>query len=258
MNPPTGTKLENQEHRDALRLPVLMFLGSAVFWLVVGSFLSCLAEWKLVMPSLLDGSGWLTYGRVQAAAENSLWYGWASQAGMGLGFWFLAQLGRTALGSERLLLTAGAFWNFGLLLGICGILAGDGNAVRGLEFPGAAAAILLIAYICIGVWSLILLRDRSRDGLYVSQWYLLTAFLCFPWLYATANMLLIWYPVQGSAQGPDCKLVLWCARLAVAGAARSRGRLLSRATPSRNGPCELIPRAFWRSGFSLFLAAGWG
>jgi len=202
MNPPIATKLENQEHRDALRFPVLMFLGSAVFWLVVGSFLSCLAEWKLVMPSLLDGSGWLTYGRVQAAAENSLWYGWASQAGMGLGFWFLAQLGRTALGSERLLVTAGAFWNFGLLLGICGILAGDGNAIRGLEFPGAAAAILLIAYICIGVWSLILLRDRSRDGLYVSQWYLLTAFLCFPWLYATANMLLIWYPVQGSAQGP--------------------------------------------------------
>jgi cytochrome c oxidase cbb3-type subunit I len=36
----------------------------------------------------------------------------------------------------------------------------------------------------------------------VSQWYLLAAFLCFPWLYATANMLLIWYPVQGSAQGP--------------------------------------------------------
>ena len=35
---------------------------------------------------------------------------------------------------------------------------------RGLEFSGAAAAILLIAYACIGVWSLILLRDRSRMG----------------------------------------------------------------------------------------------
>jgi cytochrome c oxidase cbb3-type subunit 1 len=202
MNPPITTKIQDQEHRDALRFPVLMFLGSSIFWLVIGSFLSCLAAWKLVVPSLLDGSGWLTFGRIQAAAENSLWYGWASQAGMGIGFWLLAQLGRTALGSERLLVTAGAFWNFGLLLGICGILVGDGNAARGLEFPGAAAAILLVAYVCIAVWSLILLRDRSRDGLYVSQWYLLAAFLCFPWLYATANMLLTWYPVQGSAQGP--------------------------------------------------------
>jgi cytochrome c oxidase cbb3-type subunit I len=179
-----------------------MFFSSAIFWLVVGSFLGCLAAWKLVVPSLLDASGWLTYGRVQAAAENAWWYGWASQAGMGLGFWLLARLGRTALGSERLLVIAGGFWNFGVLLGICSILAGGGNAVRGLEFSGAAAAILLVAYACIGVWSFILLRDRSSDGLYVSQWYLLAAFLCFPWLYATANMMLVWHPVQGSAQGP--------------------------------------------------------
>jgi cytochrome c oxidase cbb3-type subunit I len=162
----------------------------------------------------------------------------------------LAQLGRTALGSERLLVTAGAFWNFGLLLGICGILAGDGNAVRGLEFPGAAAAVLLVAYVCIGVWSLILLRDRSRDGLYVSQWYLLAAFLCFPWLYATANMLLIWYPVQGSAQGP---IASW-----FFGARRSfLGPFTISFRTLRSGPCEPIPRVCWRFGFLPFLAAGW-
>ena len=251
MNPPTATKIQDQEYRDALRFPVLMFLGSAIFWLVIGSFLSCLAAWKLVMPSLLDGSGWLTYGRVQAAAENSLWYGWASQAGMGVGFWLLAQLGRTALGSERLLVTAGAFWNFGLLLGICGILAGDGNAVRGLEFPGAAAAVLLVAYVCIGVWSLILLRDRSRDGLYVSQWYLLAAFLCFPWLYATANMLLIWYPVQGSAQGPIASwffgalLWLWLASLVLGAVYYLVPHFAQR--PVRAYPSSVL--AFWLLAF---------
>ncbi len=202
MNSTASATIEDQGRPDALRFPVVMFVSSAIFWLIVGSFLVCLASWKLVVPSLLDGSAWLTYGRIQAAAENALWYGWASQAGMGLGFWLLARLGRTTLGSRPLLVTAGGFWNFGVLLGICSILAGDGNAVRGLEFSGAAAAILLVAYACIGVWSFILLRDRSSDGLYVSQWYLLAAFLCFPWVYATANMMLIWHPVQGSAQGP--------------------------------------------------------
>ncbi|MGA7904728.1 MAG: cbb3-type cytochrome c oxidase subunit I, partial [Terrimicrobiaceae bacterium] len=186
---------------ETLRFPVIMFLSSAVFWLIAGSFLGCLAAWKLVVPSLLDGSAWLTYGRIQPAAENALLYGWASQAGIGLGLWLLARLGRTSLGSERLLVAAGPFWNLGVLVGVCSILAGDGHAFRGLEFSGAAAFILLIAYACIGVWSLILLRDRSSGGLYVSQWYLLAAFLCFPWLYATANMLLVWRPVQGSAQG---------------------------------------------------------
>ncbi|MGB8463566.1 MAG: hypothetical protein WCE49_01335, partial [Terrimicrobiaceae bacterium] len=123
----------------ALRLSVTLFLSSAVFWLVVGSLLFCLAAWKLVVPSFLDGTGWLTYGRILPAAENALAYGWASQAGIGLGLWLLARLGRTALGSERLLITAGLFWNLGVLLGVCSIIAGAGRAIRGLEFSGAAS-----------------------------------------------------------------------------------------------------------------------
>jgi cytochrome c oxidase cbb3-type subunit I len=251
MNSKAGATIQDDERWDALRLPVIMFIASAIFWLVVGSFLACLASWKLVLPSLLDGSAWLSYGRVQAAAENALWYGWASQAGMGLGFWLLARLGRTALGSERLLITAGGFWNLGVLLGICSILVGNGNAFRGLEFSGAAAAILLVAYACIGVWSFILLRDRSSDGLYVSQWYLLTAYLCFPWLYATANMMLIWHPVQGSAQGPIASwffgalLWLWLAPLALAATYYLVPHFARR--PVRAYPSSIL--AFWLLAF---------
>jgi cytochrome c oxidase cbb3-type subunit I len=239
----------------ALRLSVTLFLSSAVFWLFVGSLLGCLAAWKLVVPSFLDDPGWLTYGRIQPAAENALVYGWASQAGIGLGLWLLAHLGRTALGSERLLITAGLFWNLGGLLGVCSIIAGAGHAIRGLEFSGAAAFILLIAYACIGVWSLILLRDRSSDGLYVSQWYLLAAFLCFPWLYATANMLLVWYPVQGSAQGPIASwywgslLWLWLAPLALAAVYYLVPHIARR--PVRAYPSSVL--AFW----CLAFLGGW-
>lgn len=238
-----------------LRLSVILFLSSAVFWLIVGSFLGCLAAWKLVAPSFLDGAGWLTYGRIQPAAENALAYGWVSQAGIGIGLWLLARLGRTAPRSQRLLITAGLFWNLGVLLGVCSIIAGEGHAIKGLEFSGAAAFILLIAYACIGVWSLILLRDRSSDGLYVSQWYLLAAFLCFPWLYATANMLLIWYPVQGSAQGPiacwylGSLLWLWLAPLALAAAYYLVPHIARR--PVRAYPSSVL--AFW----CLTFLGGW-
>ncbi|MGA7215976.1 MAG: cbb3-type cytochrome c oxidase subunit I [Terrimicrobiaceae bacterium] len=239
----------------ALRLSVTLFLSSAVFWLVVGSLLFCLAAWKLVVPSFLDGTGWLTYGRILPAAENALAYGWASQAGIGLGLWLLARLGRTALGSERLLITAGLFWNLGVLLGVCSIIAGAGRAIRGLEFSGAASFVLLIAYVCIGVWGLILLRDRSSDGLYVSQWYLLAAFLCFPWLYATANMLLVWNPVQGSAQGPIASwylgslLWLWLAPLALAAVYYLVPHIARR--PVRAYPSSVL--AFW----CLTFLGGW-
>jgi cytochrome c oxidase cbb3-type subunit 1 len=246
---------QDRRANAALRFPVIMFLSSAVFWLVVGALLGCLAVWKLVVPSLLDGSGWLTYGRIQPAAENALIYGWASQAGIGLGLWLLARLGQTALGSERLLVAAGPFWNLGVLIGVCSILAGGGEAMRGLEFSGAASFILLIAYACIGVWSLILLRDRSRDGLYVSQWYLLAAFLCFPWLYATANMLIVWWPVQGSAQGPiaawfwSSLIWLWLVPLALAAVYYLVPHIARR--PIRAYPSSVL--AFW---FLIFLG-GW-
>jgi cytochrome c oxidase cbb3-type subunit 1 len=255
MKSPETEMLTADRVEATLRFPVIMFLSSAVFWLTAGSFLGCLAAWKLVVPSLLDGSAWLTYGRIQPAAENALIYGWASQAGIGLGLWLLARLGRTALGSERLLVAAGPFWNLGVLLGVCSILAGDGHAFRGLEFSGAAALILLIAYACIGVWSLILLRDRSSGGLYVSQWYLLAAFLCFPWLYATANMLLVWRPVQGPAQGAIAAwfwgslIWLWLVPLALAAVYYLVPRIARR--PVRAYPSSML--AFW---FLIFLG-GW-
>lgn len=209
---------------SSLRLPVLLFFGSAIFWLLVGTTLASLAAWKLVLPGLLDGMPWLTYGRIQPAADNALLYGWASQAGIGVGLWILSRLGRVRLGYSTLLVTAAIFWNLGVLLGVGGIVAGVGNGYEGLEFPGFAAVILLIAYAFIGIWSLALLRDRVSSGLYASQWYLLAALLWFPWFYATANLFLVWCPIQGSAQGPiawwfsNNLIWLWLAPICVAAA----------------------------------------
>jgi cytochrome c oxidase cbb3-type subunit 1 len=235
----------------SVRLPVMLFFGAALFWLVNGALLAFISSWKLVHPGFLDGISWLTYGRLQPAAENALIYGWAAQAGIGAGLWFLARLGRTTLGGGKLLITGAIFWNLGVLLGLCGIVAGWSTSIEGLEFPGFAAAILLVAFACIGVWSLVLLRDRSSSGLFVSQWYLLAAFLWFPWFYATAHMLLVCHPVQGSAQAPiaawfGSNLVwLWLAPLALAGAyyviPQEQGRTI------RAYPWSIL--AFWGVAF---------
>lgn len=239
----------------SLRLPVLLFFGSAIFWLVVGASLACLGAWKLVTPALLDGLPFLTYGRVQPAADNALIYGWASQAGIGAGLWILSRLGRTALAYTKLLVTASFLWNMGVLTGVCGILAGLSGSFEGLEFPGFSAVILLVAYAFIGVWSLVLLRDRVSSGLFAAQWYLLAAFLWFPWVYATANIFLTWCPVQGSAQGPiawwfgNSLIWLWLAPLALACAYYLIPTITGR--PIRSYSSAAL--AFW----GLALLGGW-
>ena len=76
------------------RLPVLVFFTSAVFWLLVGTSLALLTSIKLHTPGFLASSSWLTFGRVRPAHLNTVAYGWASMAGVGVILWLMARLSR--------------------------------------------------------------------------------------------------------------------------------------------------------------------
>ncbi len=183
------------------RSPVILLFGSAIFWLLVGSVFGLLAALKMNVPGFLDGEAWLTFGRIRPAHLNAVIYGWASPAGIGVGLWLMARLCRIPVMHGRILIAAGIFWNIGILIGMMGIFAGHSRGVEWLEFPGYSTPILFVSYALVAVWGIIMFRYRKPGHVYVSQWYLLAAFLWFPWLYATVQMLLIWQPIQGSAQG---------------------------------------------------------
>lgn len=183
-----------------MKRPFLLFCAGAVFWLLVGAFVDVITDAKLLWPAFLDSEAWLTYGRLRPAADNALLFGWASQAGLAVMLWLLGRLGGTQPRSPALLVTSAVLWNAGVVIGLCGILLGRQSPHPGLEFPGSASAILTLAFVLFALGALFLLLDRPNRPLFVSQWYLLAALLCFPWLYLTANTLLVWSPVPGSAQ----------------------------------------------------------
>lgn len=251
----SGTPEDRNAIDKSLRFPVLLFFGSATFWLLVGGFLGLIAAWKLVFPGFLDCAAWLGYGRIRPAAVNSLIYGWASLAGIGAALWFTARLCRAKLRHSKLLVASAILWNLGVLLGVLGIIAGYSRSIDKLEFPGFASAVLLVAYAFMAIWVLILFRDRRPGEVYAAQWYILGAFLWFPWAYATANLFLIWHPVSGAAQGPiiawfsSSVLDLWLAPLALAGIFYLVPKILGRPIFSRT----LNVLAFW--SFALF--ASW-
>ncbi len=184
------------------RGPVLLFVGAATVWLLVGSLLATIAAFELVLPGGFDFFAFLSYGRVQPAAMNALIYGWASQAGIGLGIWLTTRLSGVELKHHALLICGAIIWNLALLVGVLAILAGGSSSLRLLEMPAGISPVLLIAYALIAAWAFVMFRLRRPGAVYVSMWYLLAAFLAFPWLYATANVLLVWSPVPGSATGP--------------------------------------------------------
>lgn len=182
------------------RLPVLVFYTSALAWLLLATLLGVLTSIKMHWPDLLSNIAFLTWGRIRPAHLNALIYGWGSMAGMGSAIWLMARLCRTTLRHPLLLISGAAFWNLGVLMGIIGILIGDNTGYEWLEFPGYAAITLFVAYLLIMTWALIMFRYRRRGHVYITQWYLLGAFLWFPWLYAAAQVMLFIFPVQGVMQ----------------------------------------------------------
>jgi cytochrome c oxidase cbb3-type subunit 1 len=182
------------------RLPLLVFFISAAIWLVIGSAFELISTLKFHKPDLLADVSWLSYGRVHPAYNNALLYGFCLQAGFGVGLWLLARLGRTPL-VHRWLVTIGAMlWNLGVTVGVLGILAGDNTGFENLEMPHYAALPVFFGYLFIGLWGVLTFHRRRERQLFVSQWFIFTALFWFPWIYSTANLLLIPFPLRGVTQ----------------------------------------------------------
>ena len=182
------------------RVPVLMFYTSAILWLLAGTLLAMLTSFKMHMPDLLGGVSFLTWGRLRPAHMNAMVYGWGVNVGIGTAIWLMARLCRTTLRHPLLLVAGAAFWNLGVTIGIIAIFAGDSTGHQWLEFPPYAAVILFVAYSLVVSWAILMFRFRRAGHIYITQWYLLAAFLWFPWLYGATQIMLFVVPVQGVMQ----------------------------------------------------------
>lgn len=182
------------------RAPLFFLFGSALAWLVIGSGLALLASLKFHSPGLLANCPWLTYGRVVPAQANVMIYGFAAQSGIAVTLFLLCRLGRTPLDLTGLITLGAAFWNLGVTIGVVGILAGESTGFEMLEMPRYASPILFCAYALIGAGALLAFHHRRIRPLFVSQWFLFAALFWFPWIYSTANLLLVFAPVRGTAQ----------------------------------------------------------
>jgi len=193
-------QLERVRIDASTRVPVLMFYASAMVWLLIGTLLAGFVSFKLHSPDWFSDVSFLTWGRLRPVHMNVMVYGWASMVAMGTAIWLMARLCRTTLRHPLIIVTGIWFWNIGVVIGVIGILMGYSTGYDWLEFPPYAAVVLFVAYALIISWAVLMFRFRRGDQIYITQWYLLAAFLWFPWLYAAAQAMLFVVPVQGVMQ----------------------------------------------------------
>ncbi len=238
------------------RAPLFVLFVSAAIWLVLGSVLSLIASIKFHSPEFLADFAWLTYGRVRPAYLDSVLYGFCVQGGLGVALWLLARLGRAPLAQPWLAILGGALWNLGLTIGVGEILAGNSTGFEHLELPGHAVVLVFLGYLLLGIAGVMTFHQRRERELFASQWFLFAALFWFPWIYSTANLLLLVFPVRGVAQAvlawwySDNLLVVWLSLIGLAGAFYLVPKLANRDLHSR----YLALFTFW----FLVLFGSWG
>jgi cytochrome c oxidase cbb3-type subunit 1 len=200
LNAPDRASVTPAELDASCRWPLLALFAGAAVWLFVASAFALIASIKFHGPGFLADYPWLTYGRVRPAAWNALIYGGAMQAGLGVALWVFSRLGGAKLSQPILAIAGAKLWNLGVLAGVLAILAGASTGFQWLEMPRYASVLLFLGYALIGVSALATTHRRTVRELYPSQWFLLAALFWFPWIYSTANLLLVARPVRGVAQ----------------------------------------------------------
>ncbi len=175
------------------RGPVIAFVLSGAFWLIIGSVLALLASFKFNHPDWLVQQGWLTFGRVRPAHLNTMIYGWLSMASVGIILWLWARVLKTPLRGQKMLLFSAGWWNIGVLIGFIGILAGYSRSVEWLEMPLISyVAFIIPAFLLVAAAMLITLRHRRVKHLFISAWYTGAAILWTPFLLIGVLLPIYW------------------------------------------------------------------
>jgi len=253
-----NARAEQREIDASAKWPVLVFLGSALLWLLLGGVFQLAASIQLHNPAFLSDCEWFTHGRLAPAAQNALVYGWGMNSAFAFGLWLMARLSATTLRHGGWLFVAAKFWNLGITLGIGGILAGYSTSFELLEMPRFVTLVLLVAYAIIGVWVVTTFSIRNTESVYASQWYLFGAAFWFPWLYTIAQVMLFRAPARGVLQPVvNAWYVhglygLWFVPVALAAIYYFLPKLLGKPVSTY----YLAPLAFWWLVISTALAGG--
>lgn len=160
-----------------LKRIVFNYVGASVFWLIFGTFIGLYLSLKLVYPEL-DSQSWLAFGRLRPVHTNTVFWGWASLAMIGLAQFVIARTSHRELYSNKLAMVA--FWliNSSLVIGNLCLMSGinnGGGEYREYIWPVFG---LFLAGLIVTFYNFYMtVAHRKISEIYISNWYILAALI---------------------------------------------------------------------------------
>ncbi|MFH6985565.1 cbb3-type cytochrome c oxidase subunit I [Marinoscillum luteum] len=180
-----GSPLADEKKRasESLNTPselkklIVFYLGAAVFWLVFGTLVGQYLGMKFIWPEM-DQIPWLSFGRLRPVHTNAVFWGWASSAMFGLGYYVVARTSNVRIHNYKWGWYAFTLINLAVLLGSLSLMAGinnGGGEYREYIWPIMS---LFALGLVINFWNFYkTIASRKISDIYVSNWYILGAMI---------------------------------------------------------------------------------
>ncbi len=158
-----------------LRKLIVAFIGMSAFWLVFGTSIGEYLGIKLVAPDA-DHIAWLSFGRLRPVHTNTVFWGWASMAMIGLANFVIPRTSNNKLYSLKI-----GWWSFGLIT--ASVFIGDILLMAGVNNGGGEYREYIWPVMGLFGAGLVLtlynfyktVATRKTAEIYISNWYILAA-----------------------------------------------------------------------------------
>jgi len=163
----------------------------ASYWLVFGSILGEYLGIRFAFPDF-GVHPWLSFGRLRPAHTNVVFWGWASLGMIALALYVVPRTSQRKLYNERLAWISLGMINISVFAGVVLLLNGVSNGGQEYrEFIWPVMGLFVVALLLLTYTLFQTVAKRIIPEIYISNWYIMAAFLWTIVLAVTAY--LPWY-----------------------------------------------------------------
>jgi len=165
------------ETPEKLKEVVIYYQGAAVFWLIFGTLVGQYLGMKFIWPEM-DTIPWLSFGRLRPVHTNTVFWGWASLAMIGLAYFVIARTSNTSIFSYKWAKIAWWLLNISVVIGNIFLMSGITNG--GGEYREYIWPVMLLFAIGLIITFFNFYKTvakRKISEIYISNWFILASLI---------------------------------------------------------------------------------
>lgn len=156
---------------------VFVYLLGATWWLVFGTAVGLYLSFKFIWPEI-DAAAVLSFGRLRPIHTNTVFWGWASEAIVGLAYYVVPRTCRREIYSYRLGWLSFALMFAAVVAGNICLAAGVSNGAQEYrEYIWPVMAPFALALVLTAINFYMTVQRRATREIYISNWYIIAALI---------------------------------------------------------------------------------